>query len=225
MRLPNYGLRYHAKARSKMRSLLCLNGPHRYQTSVHEVMKVTQQRLSFRFVRVILVYAMPMSRLHIFSQFSVWAWFCKFTHWILIVVAGWCGKIGCRNCIASSKAFSITNQFYFQAFTRQVGVLVNPIQRAINICTSSRPCQREPGALTGLESTAVQVRIRVIQRKLEVCLLAWAFKVSNGRVWNHMERWNNDKKQIKNCVSWTRCKKKETVGARLFTVFTASCWC
>ena len=73
MRLPNYGLRYHAKARSKMRSLLCLNGPHRYQTShaVHEVVKVTLQSLSFRFVRVILVYAMPMSRLHIFSQFSV----------------------------------------------------------------------------------------------------------------------------------------------------------
>ena len=70
MRLPNYGLRYHAKARSEMRSLLCLNGPHRYWTShaVHEVMKVTQQRLSFRFVRVILDYNMPMSRLYNFSH-------------------------------------------------------------------------------------------------------------------------------------------------------------
>ena len=28
MRLPNYGLRYHAKAQSKMRSLLCRKGPH-----------------------------------------------------------------------------------------------------------------------------------------------------------------------------------------------------
>ena len=81
MRLPNYGLRYHAKARSKMRSLLCLNGPHRYKTShaIHEVMKVTQQCLSFRFVHVILVYAMPMSRLHNFSQ-KMNLWICHSRH-------------------------------------------------------------------------------------------------------------------------------------------------
>ena len=42
-------------------------------------MKVTLQSLSFRFVRVILVYAMPMSRLHIFSQLQICA---TQRHWL-----------------------------------------------------------------------------------------------------------------------------------------------